>query len=200
MSRRPERSELDASKRERLFDRARALWRRHGPIRLSMDQVTREAAVSKRTLYKYYKSRDAFIAALIDYDAEQWREWFWDAVAGREMDTQPGIQAFLDVLRLWLASDGFRGVLFAGAPFAYQGAMPDCIATTTRRHVDLLRGLLAEHLRASGVRDPEGVAAQVLAPVLVLLSGVADAIPGTESSSSAQSALMDLLHGVLSTP
>lgn len=165
-------SELDTAKKEQLFNVACEICHVHGPIKLSIDRVAREAGISKRTIYKYYKDRNRFIAALIEHEAEQWREWFFNAVDEEKAHSDSSIQAFFNVLSVWLASDNFQGLLFAHVFFAYKDAMPDCISEKAHHYAGLLHEFLKESLLAAGVPEPDAGATEILILVLTMVSGV----------------------------
>lgn len=53
-------------KQERLLQKAEALFLKYGYKAVSMDQIAKEAGISKMTIYKHYHSKDdLFIAVLI---------------------------------------------------------------------------------------------------------------------------------------
>ncbi|NRA68322.1 MAG: TetR/AcrR family transcriptional regulator [Pseudobacteriovorax sp.] len=59
ISRKPEKDRL-------ILAAARANFGRHGLDGASMDQISKDAEVSKRTLYKYYQNKDVLFDALVE--------------------------------------------------------------------------------------------------------------------------------------
>lgn len=52
---------------ERITLACRRLAVRHGFYRLTVDELAREAGISKRTLYRYYRSKEEIIESTLDY-------------------------------------------------------------------------------------------------------------------------------------
>src|SRR6185295_10401388 len=52
--------------RQRILDAAYALFRRKGYTRVSMDEIAAATAVTKRTLYYNFESKDALLAAVLE--------------------------------------------------------------------------------------------------------------------------------------
>jgi AcrR family transcriptional regulator len=50
---------------------AMAVFRRNGFVAAGVDSIAEEACISKRTLYKYYRSKDELIAAVLDLEFEE---------------------------------------------------------------------------------------------------------------------------------
>jgi len=59
-------SDASRSKRQNIIKGATELFLKHGFHIVSMDKIAKAAPVSKATLYKYFKSKDALLAAVID--------------------------------------------------------------------------------------------------------------------------------------
>ena len=54
------------STRRRILDAAYALFRRKGFTRVSMDDIAGAAALTKRTLYYHFKSKDTLLAEVLE--------------------------------------------------------------------------------------------------------------------------------------
>jgi len=52
--------------RTRILDAAYALFRRRGYTRVSMDEIAAATAVTKRTLYYHFRSKDELLAAVLE--------------------------------------------------------------------------------------------------------------------------------------
>lgn len=78
--------------RARILDAALRATAAHGLGRLSLEDVAREAGVSRQTLYRYFAGRDALIAAVLLREEEA----FLDAVraaADAHTDLRPAVEA-----------------------------------------------------------------------------------------------------------
>ena len=178
--------EFEAIKRKQLLEAGRDLCHLQGPVLLSAERVAAEAHVSKRTLYKYFKDRQQFIAAIVDHDAEQWREWFFNAVSERKACSDVALSSFYDILNLWVSSEDFQGVLFARAALAYPPKMPTCTARVVERHVGLLREFIEDSAQAAGVKKRGQWVDKLVFLVLVILSDSFTSMPGNKAQGGGQ--------------
>ncbi len=76
----------------RILDAAIATLSRHGLSRLSLEDVAREAGVSRQTLYRYFGSRDALITATILREEEAFIAAMV-AAAERHREFRPALEA-----------------------------------------------------------------------------------------------------------
>ena len=56
------------NKKEDIIEKARILFTNYGYKRVSMDEVAREANVTKKTIYSYFKDKE-------DLFRKRWEEW-----------------------------------------------------------------------------------------------------------------------------
>lgn len=84
----------------------------------STDNVCSEAGVSTRTLYRYFPTREALTAAIMD----QRRERFFSELGSPR---EPGsISHMFDVMNNWMSTNGIRGCFFLKAWGEYAGENP----------------------------------------------------------------------------
>lgn len=133
--------------RDRLLDTADALFYAHGIRAIGVDAIAAEAGVSKRTLYRHFRSKDELVAAYL-------------ARRACRIDPIPDvpplgqISAIFDRLERWFGSKDFRGCPFVNAA-AELGGTPDhpaleIVASLKRRR----ERQLMRHLAALGADDP----------------------------------------------
>jgi len=126
--------------------------------------------ISKRTLYKYYGSRESFLLAIIRHDGDRWREWFLDAI--REQADQPlkRLFAFFEILADWSSSPSFTGCLFAqvlnNPPF-----FSEAIRREAKQQMAFIHRFIQNHLQKAGVSNAPAFAEMLLLPTILLLSG-----------------------------
>ena len=70
----PETGAVDSAKARQILDGARTVFLAQGFDAASMNDIAREAGVSKGTIYSYFPSKDALFAALIREDKRQQAE------------------------------------------------------------------------------------------------------------------------------
>jgi len=107
-------------RKEHLIKTALKLFNQNGFHATGIDRVQAESGVSKTTMYKYFKSKDDLIRAVLEYRHDQFGEWF--ASRSREIaDEKYRSQAhgvllgMFDTLGEWFQSDQFFGCNFINA-------------------------------------------------------------------------------------
>ncbi|HEX8523622.1 MAG TPA: TetR/AcrR family transcriptional regulator [Tepidisphaeraceae bacterium] len=106
--------------RERLIDRAIDLFYLHGFNAVGIDQIIKEAGVTKTTFYKHFESKDDLVVQAVKR-RDRWEAESLDralrAAAGD--DPRARLLAVFDVMHTWFNSPDFRGCMFinAGAEF-----------------------------------------------------------------------------------
>src|SRR5882724_4467572 len=69
-----------APTRERILDGAARAVARHGLAKLGMHDVSRQAAVSRGTLYRYFPNRDHLLTTLADHEGRRFQARVADEV------------------------------------------------------------------------------------------------------------------------
>ncbi|NTF32954.1 TetR/AcrR family transcriptional regulator [Rhizobium skierniewicense] len=83
----------DPAKREQILDGAWRVFKQKGFDAASMNDITREAAVSKGTIYVYFENKDELFAALIDRHRAEFALSMRDILAGTE-EVRDGLWQF----------------------------------------------------------------------------------------------------------
>ncbi|MDD3341459.1 MAG: TetR/AcrR family transcriptional regulator [Bacilli bacterium] len=61
-------------KRKQIIEKARFLFQNYGYKKVSMDEIAREAEVTKKTIYSYFKDKDALFGYFIEEEREQMKQ------------------------------------------------------------------------------------------------------------------------------
>lgn len=85
----------DPAKREQILDGAWRVFKQKGFDAASMNDITREASVSKGTIYVYFQNKDELFAALIDRHRAEFAHSMRDILAGTE-EVRDGLWQFGD--------------------------------------------------------------------------------------------------------
>ena len=159
---------------ERLFDR-------HGFTATGMDQLTRAAGMSSRTLYKRIGSKDALVAAVLTERNRRFME---------RLDVR-SVDAVFAALEDWVRVEGARGCLFLRAYGETGGDTPE-IAEVVTVHKAALCDRIAKIVEAErgGKADPE-----LTEQVLVLFEGATAAAiyRGPDAVASARAAARTIM-------
>lgn len=110
--------------RERLLESAWALFRHFGIKKVTVEDIAREAGVSKMTFYKYFRNKKDIVLRIMDREMEQGKEQFHRIMD----DSVPFIEK---VQRLILAKEEagkrfgehFLKDIYSGDPSIYQSMM-----------------------------------------------------------------------------
>ena len=130
---------------------------RHGFTATGMDQLTRAAGMSSRTLYKHAGSKTALITAVL---TERDRRFLQQLEVG-------SVNALFEALETWIRVEGSRGCLFLRA-YGETGGDTQDIAEAVSSHKARLFERIREIIRAeTGGSDDRELAGQVL----ILLEG-----------------------------
>jgi len=148
------------SARDRILDMASSLFYRDGYHAVGIDTIVAESGVAKMTLYRHFASKDDLIAAYLERsNAEYWR-WL-DGEIARGSDPTAKLIAACDAVARQATSAGCLGCTFQAVAsefprFDHPGRR---VALAHKRQVlERLAGLA----RDGGLRDPDGLAAQLL--------------------------------------
>ncbi len=110
-----------SSKREQLIQAALELFSRKGFHAVGIDSISEKAAITKKTLYHYFKSKEELIIAALRYYDERFRNDFMRAVEAKTKDPTGRLLAIFEVVEEWFSQESFSGCLFVGA----MGEYPD---------------------------------------------------------------------------
>jgi len=181
-------SAASAAVRERILDTADQLFYAQGIQSVGVDAVVAAAAISKRTLYRHFASREQLVAAYLERRAAKRSE-------AREGDPLAEILGVFDRLARWFASGRFRGCPFSNA-IAELGGEPEHPALAVARGVKQRHTAWFDaQLRALQVADAPRVALQLC--ILVegaLASAMQRRGDAADVARAARTAAQALLH------
>lgn len=147
--------------RKRILDAAYTLFRRRGYARVSMDQIAVAAALTKRTLYHHFESKDQLLAAVLKAQhamALAAYRTFGDRLSG----TPEAIvdELFRD-LAAWSDSPRWAGSGFTRLVIELADLPGHPARAIARRHKAVLEAQFAERLRLAGVEHAKERAREV---------------------------------------
>lgn len=87
-------------RRERLISVAFELFYRYGVHAIGINRVITESGVAKKTLYTHFSSKEALVAATVDYRDRQFFSWI-ERRTQSAPDGQAAIYALFDALDDW---------------------------------------------------------------------------------------------------
>ncbi|MFI5023183.1 MAG: TetR/AcrR family transcriptional regulator [Alphaproteobacteria bacterium] len=147
--------------RQRILDAAYKLFRRKGYTRVSMDEIAAATAVTKRTLYYHFDSKDSLLAAMLEAQhrlALEAFKTFGDRLSG---SSEAIIDAMFKDLAVWSARPRWSGSGFTRLVVELADLPGHPARTIARRHKAMLEGHLADVLTAAGVESPRERAREI---------------------------------------
>jgi len=177
--------------RQQILETASELFYQKGIQYVGINEVIAASGVAKRTLYRWFPSKDLLIEAVMNYRAAQWIRWFETAVSERGNTPKERLLSTFDVLRDWYASPNFRGCPFINAVLE----IADASHKAHQVSIDLresIRQIVMQLAAEAGIKKPDSFSRQYL-----LLIGGASLMATIEQSSEgatfAQTALSVLI-------
>jgi AcrR family transcriptional regulator len=147
-------------KTEAILDAAGQLFREHGYGAVSMDQIAREAGVSKATVYAHFSSKDRLFAAMIHNGCRVYAEGIMPALTEMEDVREALTQICREIERFLLAPKtlGIYRVIIAEGP-----RFPELVQAFIEAGPLPFRRMLAEFFAAQTRRGTLNVPNPVLA-------------------------------------
>jgi AcrR family transcriptional regulator len=141
-----------ASPASRILEAANKLFYEQGIRAVGVDAVAAEAGVSKRTLYNYYPSKDALIAAYLTLRFKH--------MAPSDAPAREQILGYFDRLEKMMSDSGFRGCPYVNAVAEISDRKHAAIGIAVRFKEERVRWYKTL-LDRMGVADPQGLAMQL---------------------------------------
>jgi AcrR family transcriptional regulator len=136
----------------RILETADRLFYGRGIRAVGVDTIAAEIGISKRTLYNYFPSKDALIAAYLARRA--------GSVGSSDRPPLEQILRTFDWLERWFAREDFRGCPFVNA-VAELGEPAHPAAQISLKFKEKRRRWFRDMLTQVGAADPDGLASQL---------------------------------------
>lgn len=176
--------------REKLLETTEDLIYRNGIHATGMDLLVKTSGVSRKSIYKYFGTKDELVAEVLKRRDERWMDWFRTEVERAETPEARLLEIF-SVLKGWFESSGFRGCAFINT--AGETGDPQApVRLVAKEHKEKLLEFVKEICQQYGAADPDALARQLL----VLIDGaitVAHVLGDFNSADSAKEVMRTLL-------
>ena len=147
--------------RTRILDAAYGLFRRRGYTRVSMDEIAAATAVTKRTLYYHFRSKDELLAAVLETQhrlALAAFRTFGDSLGG---SPEAIVDTLFRDLAAWSDRPRWAGSGFTRLVVELADLPGHPARVIARRHKAMLEAHLAELLARANVRSPREIAREI---------------------------------------
>ena len=155
-----------SSKREKLLQAAIKLFIKNGFHAVTVDAISEEAGITKKTLYHYFKSKEELILAALRYRDERFRNDFMRMVESKTEDPKDRLLVVFDVLEEWFREEDFYGCLFVTA----LGEYPE-ENTTIRRFCQEAKRLTQNYITSLAEKAELDNVEQLSGQIILLLEG-----------------------------
>ena len=145
-----------SARREHLVDTAVELFAAHGFHATGIDLIVDKAGVSKKTLYRHFRSKDELILAALKKHDGVFRNDFMRQVEKAATTPIERLYAVFDVARDWFHSNKFYGCLFINAIGEYSEADTQ-IRKVAKEYKAMMRGFIRKLCAEAGLKDPDGL-------------------------------------------
>ncbi|MBT9545825.1 MAG: TetR/AcrR family transcriptional regulator [Candidatus Sericytochromatia bacterium] len=157
----PDPSKPEQNKRDQIIEHVYSVFYQHGFHAAGLDLLLAGSGISKRTLYKYFDSKEALIAATVQHYAGLFR-----AELEARMRIRPKMKALDKVLAAFDAQEalvcrhGFNGCFALKALLEYDQNQPEIWQATQHVFADLM-AFFIQQSRALKHPNPETLACQI---------------------------------------
>ena len=147
--------------RQRILDAAYVLFRRRGYTRASMDEIAAATAVTKRTLYYHFESKDALLAAVLETQHDLALAAFRTFGDGLSGSPEAIVDTLFKDLAVWSDKPRWAGSGFTRLVIELADLPGHPARAIARRHKAMLEAHLAEVFAKAGVMRPRESAREV---------------------------------------
>ncbi|WP_031434591.1 TetR/AcrR family transcriptional regulator [Methylomarinum vadi] len=166
------------TKQDAIVETAFRLFKTNGFYATGVDLIMREAAVSKRTLYKYFPTKNELIVAVIRHYQSNYRERLEALLGNASESARDKIRAIFHDAATWFGDVNFHGCLAVNAMGEFAGK-DQAIENACRQFKQWELGVLQELCHGIGARQAD----QLAYKLWVLLEGMS-AIAQVNKASS----------------
>ncbi len=167
-------------RRELLINTAAQLFNENGYHATGIDRLLAESGVSKATLYKHFRSKDALILAILEKRQTEILGAARHALSSARGGSDSPLLAVFDFLHLWFQTPEFKGCLYIKACAEFQDPGHE-IHRFAANHKMRMRALFEEHISAG---DNEAAQAQSAAISLLVDGAIVNAQMHQEPASA----------------
>ncbi|MDG0801318.1 TetR/AcrR family transcriptional regulator [Pectobacterium polaris] len=146
--------------REKILATAEQLIYQNGIHATGMDLLVKSSGVARKSIYRYFATKDDVAAAALNARDERWMHWF-RTECDKGTTPQERILNMFTVLKGWFESDGFRGCAFINTA-GEVGDPADPVRQIAKLHKQKLLDYTLELTRQLNIEQPSALAKQLL--------------------------------------
>ena len=178
-------SRKPANAREQIDRAAYELFSQYGVRAVGVDTLAARAGVAKRTLYKYYPSKNELVLAFLHRREELWtRSWLQGGIERAAVTPAQKLLAIFDVFDEWFRRPDFEACSFIKVLLEHaESGHP--LRKASQRHIDTIRLFIRGLAVEAQVPDREEFAKQwqilMMGSIVAAYAGDLDAASRTKA-------------------
>ena len=146
--------------RQRILDAAYLLFRARGYVRVSIEEIAAAAAVTKRTLYRHFESKDVIVAEILE-DQDHLALTTSRALNYSPATTNEAVDLLFSEIAAWSANARWAGSGFTRVVVELADLPGHPARAVARRHKAMLEAHLGNQLTRLNVASPIARARQI---------------------------------------
>lgn len=151
---------VDLSRREHLINTSLNLFNQSGYHGVGIDLILKEAKVSKKTMYKYFRSKQELIVAVLEKQDSELRSQLMNDVDDSGIDALTHLEKVFDVFSILMKDNNFYGCMFVSAVSEYPEAISP-IRDISQQFKASLHDYILDLCKKSKLNTPILVAAEL---------------------------------------
>ena len=125
-----------------------------------MDAIVKSSGVARKTIYRYFRTKDELVAQALSKRDDRWMRWFI-ATSNKAASPAERLLATFDALEEWFVTPDFRGCAFINAAGEIGDANTPIRAVAKEHKLKLLH-FLRELAKEYGADNPNELATEFL--------------------------------------
>jgi AcrR family transcriptional regulator len=147
--------------RERILSTATNLFELRGIHASGVDTIAAESGICKRTLYKYFPSKNLLIMACLRDKSDRFYEWLNSRLSSKKANSLEILIELCEFVEQWVMTPEFHGLPFHIASVEF----PDPTHPINQYSADLameLQGYISKIAAEADAKDPEALGQQLM--------------------------------------
>ncbi|SES68943.1 transcriptional regulator, TetR family [Nitrosomonas marina] len=134
-------AEIESPKKRKIVETAYHLFKTRGFYATGVDLIMQTASVSKRTLYKYFPTKNELIVSVLNYYRAAYADYFNQILAQQDKSSRQKILNIFEDAEQWFEDINFHGCLAVNAMGEFSGkdrAIEDSCIRFKQWEIDML--------------------------------------------------------------
>lgn len=145
-------NDLDQANRERIFVAAKTLFSRYGFRKTTVDEIAEQANISKRTMYKVFRSKEQILAELVVFEALKFRRFCMSQLKAQP-DPLRKVETLCNLTNNYFNEFPFLGRVMADDERLFKPFLGEQVHLVEGGIREIVTNLLSEGVQAGAFRE-----------------------------------------------